>query len=77
MKLRDNGDTAFPFTVEPGRGTSVENHYGMSLRDWFAGQVIATIVAEDIRAPKSLDGAGRVAVIAYEVADAMLEARKS
>ena len=56
------------------RGT--EPDYGMTLRDWFAGQALAGFAAS----PAALDGAWRdqtVAACAYEIADAMLEARKA
>lgn len=46
--------------------------YGMSLRDWFAGQVLAGIVAN----PEG--GTGGVEIVslwAYRYADAMLKAR--
>lgn len=44
--------------------------YGMSLRDWFAGQALAGMMASD-------DGSTpeNVAAEAYEIADAMLAAR--
>ena len=74
MKLRDNGDTAFPFTVEPGRGTSVENHYGMSLRDWFAGQALTGLALNQKAYDFDPEG---MAQWSFKVADAMLEARKS
>ena len=41
---------------------------GMSLRDWFAGQAIAHIAG--------IRPAAVAAQMAYELADAMLEARK-
>lgn len=65
--MTDNdGGTAFPISdrgaVEPG----------MSLRDWFAGQALAGMLADS-------NVKGQPVVIAdgaYRLADAMLEARK-
>ena len=46
-------------------------HEGMRLRDWFAGQALAGMIADQsIR--DSPEGFARVA---YDIADAMLEAR--
>lgn len=50
----------------------------MSLRDWFAGQAIAAISSRWSGRIGDLDAAaaGLTARKAYEIADAMLEARK-
>jgi hypothetical protein len=56
---------AFP-THPDGDGHS--DYAGMELRDWFAGQALASFSAN--RAP------GLDAAKAYAIADAMLEARK-
>jgi hypothetical protein len=48
---------------------------GMTLRDWFAGQALAT--AWDARDKGYYDGDDSdMAMCAYQIADAMLEARK-
>ena len=48
---------------------------GMTLRDYFAGQALAALVADQLaRADEELD---ILAVSAYEVADALLAARKA
>lgn len=66
----DDGGPAFP-VGELG----VNGHYGMSLRDWFAGQALVGIFA--YRAQHDVGLVPReVAEDAYETADAMLEARK-
>ena len=64
------GGPAFP--TEP-RGPAYGNKYdGMTLRDWFAGQVIASV-----KAWHPADKRGKsAAVIAYEIADAMLAERQ-
>lgn len=79
--MTDNSQGAFPsvFTVKagdnlPDGSTAQGNHAfintGMSLRDWFAGQALATAYANDITSET------KTAEYAYKVADAMLEARK-
>ncbi len=63
---KDDGGPAFPAQWDD------KDNEGMTLRDWFAGQVIASVKGwhpADRRGKSS-------AVIAYEIADAMLEARK-
>lgn len=54
----NNGGPAFPVTAEPT---------GMTLRDWFAGQVIGHISAVDV--DRTLRGQ---VLLAYQYADAML-----
>ena len=66
-----DGGSAFPSHGSMGE---VE-HRGMSLRDWFAGQVLAGCLAN----PSSLftpDYNDRLAELVYGVADAMLAARQ-
>ena len=68
MSDRNDGGQAFPSNVR-GHGHAP----GMTLRDWFAGQALAGMMASEAW-PR-----GRpedVAGIAYVQADAMLEARK-
>ncbi|MDX0180881.1 hypothetical protein GOC16_08455 [Sinorhizobium meliloti] len=64
---KNNGGPAFPVMWE-----FAENETGMSLRDWFAGQALAGLYA-------SHDGSTRenMAAEAYDIADAMIEARKA
>ena len=53
--------------------------WGMSLRDWFAGQVLAGEVAAHLTNCQSMNPShvcqDVVAKVAYEAADAMLKAR--
>ena len=71
----NDGGPAFPIhhaTWENGKQIT-SPHEGMSLRDWFAGQALAgllTQLAEDEFGPSHF------AKASYEMADAMLEARK-
>lgn len=45
---------------------------GMSLRDWFAGQIVAGVIRE---LPLGSDHSASIARMAYALADAMLKAR--
>jgi hypothetical protein len=60
-------DYAFPIIVDD---TGYIHGRGMGLRDWFAGQALASISEHQFA---SIDG---VADRAYQIADAMMEARK-
>jgi hypothetical protein len=63
MTTIDDGGPAFPRPM-------VAAAPGMTLRDWFAGQALAGMLAN----PDSWTGAG--GVMAYRYADAMLRARE-
>lgn len=74
--IKEDGGPAFPPVL--GKGSTLgDDHQGMSLRDWFAGQA----VGEMIRAARNSDddipySHDLVAAWSYALADAMLEARK-
>jgi hypothetical protein len=65
MSNINNGGPAFPFDGYYGET------YGMTLRDWFAGQALAGLTADP-----DMPGAARCAALAYAYADAMLRARE-
>lgn len=71
MSEKDDGGQAFP---------SSHYHDGMNLRDWYAGQALAGMLAHSTRyrprqgAPSNWHDA--ISEEAYELADAMLAARK-
>ncbi len=78
----DDGGPAFPTPVEfdPNGQLISYGGYGMSLRDWFAGQALAGMMALP-----AVEGRGcwhtnsspnQVAQVAYEYADAMIAVRK-
>lgn len=71
-KLLKAGGAAFPFSQQYDGG--VVSWPGMTLRDYFAGQAIATIISLAQNREGGWDVAA-VAAAAYAVADAMLEAR--
>ncbi len=69
--MSDDGGPAFPVT----EGPSLSGWYGMTLRDWFAGQALAGLIANECLAttPEGIMGDARRV---YSMADAMLAARK-
>jgi hypothetical protein len=82
----NDGGPAFPRPASIGNdyvtgesGVVVDPQMGMSLRDWFAGQALGHLLQPVIAAmhqghpaPSSAD----VAKICYQLADAMLKARR-
>ena len=68
MSRIDDGGTAFPTEAPFGR------HGGMSLRDWFAGQALMSMLS----APDKIGDSTFVtaAELSYKFADAMIQARK-
>lgn len=78
MSTKNDGGPAFPvreaerFNPENNETHAIEQHWGMSLRDWFAGQALAGMLSSEYRP----DGNQLKAVWAYELADAMLRARE-
>jgi hypothetical protein len=73
MTARDDGGPAFPVP------DAYDRIYGMSLRDWFAGQAMAGILGggfADTIPHYDLNGGRAAAAFAYQYADAMLAARK-
>lgn len=79
MSATNDGGPAFPVAYGPHSGES-----GMSLRDWFAGQAIGPLMASDGVEMHVLKGGIKIedlpdflAPIAYQIADAMLRARKA
>ncbi len=67
-----DGGPAFPETRWDNDKRKDIQWQGMTLRDWFAGQALAGLLSDHTRS-------GRLVVyadVAYEMADAMLEARE-
>lgn len=76
MSKINDGGPAFPISVQPDF-QYVEA--GMSLRDWFAGQALAGLIASGRSAYDLADSdqqAAYAAFRAYTAADAMLAARE-
>jgi hypothetical protein len=91
-KIEDGG-SAFPSTTHTAEGHAVNGpEFGMTLRDYFAAKAMQSIVglADKIDAallavaceqlgldPKKTSASRVVSAVAYNYADAMLEARKA
>lgn len=83
MKKKNDGGCAFPFEERTTNGQVLQNHFGMSLRDYFAGQALAAIISTpsdanpvgSAAAAYGGDPTGHISSMAYELADAMLAAR--
>ena len=69
VSATNDGGPAFPAQDWQAKGN---HHPGMSVRDWFAGQALAGLMAH----PTAEFTAKGGAAIAYEFADAMLRARE-
>ena len=70
--MTDNSGAAFPQIAELG-DIGYRTSGGMTLRDWFAGQALTGILADE----SHIGTYHSLAQNAYEVADAMLAARTS
>ena len=74
MSEKDNGGPAFPLDYsEKGFGEQ-----GMTLRDWFAGQALPSIIEgarKILIATEQMPSSDRMAHAAYVLADAMLAER--
>ncbi len=74
MSKIDDGGPAFPPMHDP-------NHhvFGMTLRDYFAAQAMPQIFHavgfKAVAKVGGIEGSGIIAIAAYELADAMIEAR--
>ena len=66
------GGPAFPISI-PGCGDN--GCPGMSLRDWFAGLVVSSMVKKWSEEPDAAWSDDPAAIRCYEIADAMLRAR--
>jgi hypothetical protein len=74
MSKIDDGGSAFPVQVPSYNGVPAHINEGMSLRDWFAGQALTIVY---MRFETSADPClSDLAMQAYFIADAMIEARK-
>ena len=72
-----DGGPAFPSpdVFRPDGVHVAGGHHGMSLRDWCAGQIAAGMAAYSGTSGLSY-GPGEIAGRSYQIADAMLTARK-
>lgn len=73
----DNGGAAFPIPNDDRPG-AYPAEPGMDLRDWFAGQALASLAGADGLEDKitALAATPRLSIACYRIADAMIAARK-
>ena len=67
---RDDGGPAYPVSLETA--CSRTTYPGMTLRDWFAGQALAGMAST----PGDIYDMQKFCEYTYDIADAMLAARK-
>ena len=65
------GGTAFPLVYDDEIKLTKEIHSGMSLRDWFAGKAMQSLIL----AAKNAKDIDMLSAGAYHLADAMLKER--
>ena len=70
---KPNDMPAFPSEYWDSLSATEKNHPGMTLRDWFAGQVISGNINDS---PDYDSDCRAIAELAYKIADAMLKARE-
>ena len=76
MKVKDAAIQAFPF-IEPNADDAIKAyHPGITLRDYFAAKAMQGEIAANEGLFKNEELQHQVAKLSYEMADAMLEARK-
>ena len=54
-----------------------DNEHGLTMRDYFAAKAMQAIMAGQYPITKKHDAASRIALAAYQMADAMMEARNA
>ena len=54
-----------------------DNEHGLTMRDYFAAKAMQAIMAGQYPITKQHDAASRIALAAYQMADAMLEERNA
>lgn len=76
LATKDDGGPAFPPQHQAPYAAGGFQQ-GMSLRDWLAGQAVGEMIAAERAQPSDESySPERIAKWSYEIADAMLEARK-
>lgn len=71
---KDNGGPAFPSIDVTGGHPQTLAFTGMSMRDWFATHAMQADL--NYQGLEGRDDVRHIAAMAYQMADAMLEARK-
>jgi hypothetical protein len=75
MTMIDKGGPAFPqIELHQVTGHPFAQHFGMTLRDYFAAQCLGSVMGVRTSSPPSPDS---IAKACYALADAMLKAREA
>jgi hypothetical protein len=74
MAVGKTGGPAFPYSYEVMPDRELHTYFGMTLRDWFAGQAMVGILAND--SDPSPEQVPHIVASAYILADAMLSQRE-
>lgn len=72
----DDGGPAFPALEAITNTGATRVKHGMTLRDWFAGQALIGLMSDPGMRPANLDEFNHMALRLYQVANAMVKARK-
>jgi hypothetical protein len=75
---KENDCSAFPFSYDDGEGSDI-THAGMTLRDYFAAAVMPTIaecVLNGLIDAPSESASEGIAMVSYQMSDAMLKERR-
>ena len=75
MTERKDGGSAFPSIHSEWLGNGYSNIPGMTLRDYFAGQALSTLIGLEVL-KWTVDEAEKTARFSYEIADAMIAQRQ-
>ena len=77
-EMKNDGGPAFPLRGVSEGELQSDRRYGMTLRDWFAGQTMSAIITGDANSSyEQIGNSGKeISAAAYAVADAMLAARE-
>ena len=76
---KDTGGPAFPSNGMNGHGDLYMQHFGMTLRDYFAAKAMQGFIMQEAmvnESDNSVDWIKTIAKASYEMAEVMLEARE-
>lgn len=75
MSTKEDGGPAFPVVEDHPVHGSMASSYGMSLRDYFAGQALVGLMTRKVAGADGPGWHAGYAAVAYAVADAILAER--
>lgn len=76
MSAQDDGGNAFPLPLGNGNHAEPQQSGGISLRDYFAGKALESGFLSNLQSTTGYIEPEKMARLFYEIADAMMEARK-